>query len=104
MICYASRGTRGAEKNYESTKLECLAVVWAVKWFRYYLIGRHFEVITDHSALKWLFNRPDPSGMYARWIMTLQEYDFTVKFRKGKTNQNADILSKILLSDVQDGV
>src|ERR1700748_910835 len=58
VICYASRGTRGAEKNYESTKLECLAVVWAVKWFRYYLIGRHFEVITDHSVLKWLFNRP----------------------------------------------
>ena len=94
VICYASRGTRGAEQNYESTKLECLAVVWAIKWFRYYLIGRHFEVITDHSALKWLFNKPDPQGLYARWIMTMQEYDFKVQYRKGKKHVNADVISR----------
>jgi hypothetical protein len=95
VICYASRGTRGAEQNYESTKLECLAVVWAIKWFRYYLIGRHFEVITDHSALKWLFNKQDPQGLYARWIMTMQEYDFKVQYRKGKKHVNADVISRI---------
>lgn len=103
VICYASKGTRGAEQNYGATKLECLAVVWAVKWFRYYLIGRHFEVITDHSALKWLFSRPDPHGLYARWILTLQEYDMEVKYRKGKKHQNADTLSRLPRSGAQGG-
>jgi hypothetical protein len=94
VIAYASRGSRGAEKAYESTKMECLAVVWAVKHFRYYLLGRHFILITDHSALKWLFNKKDPQGIYARWVMTLQEYDFEVQFRKGKKHVNADALSR----------
>jgi len=95
VICYASRGTRGAERNYGATQLECLAVVWAVQWFKYYLIGRRFEVVTDHAALKWLFDIKDPSGLFARWIMKLQPYDMVVKYRKGKKHQNADTLSRM---------
>jgi hypothetical protein len=103
-ICFASRGTRGAEQNYGATKLECLAVVWAVKWYRYYLIGRYFEVVTDHTALKWLFSRPDPQGLYARWILTLQEYNMKIKYRKGKKHQNADALSRRPHIGTQGGV
>ena len=54
VIAYASHGTRNAEPNYGATKLECLAVVWAVRKFRHYLIGKKFKLIMDHSALKWL--------------------------------------------------
>ena len=93
VIAYASRGTRGAEKNYGSTQLECLAVVWAVELFRHYLLGRHFTVITDHSALQWLFNINDPSRLHARWIMRMQVYDMTVTYRAGRKHQNVDTLS-----------
>ena len=95
VILYASRGTVGAEKNYEATKLECLAAVWSVKMLRHYLIGRPFDLVTDHAALPWLFHTKDPKGIYARWIMTLQEYQMKVRFRKGKKNQNTDTLSRI---------
>jgi hypothetical protein len=94
VISYASRGTRGAEQNYESCKLECLAVVWAVDKFHYYLAGKHFTIQTDHSALAWLFHTLNPKGIYARWIYRLQEYDCTVKHHSGKTNTNADALSR----------
>ena len=69
VIAYASKGTNDAEANYEATKLECLAVKWAIGHFHHYLIGRHFTLITDHSAFQWLFKRPNPTGIYARWIM-----------------------------------
>ena len=94
VILYQSRTTTRTEKNYGSTKLECLAVVWAIKKLRYYLLGKHFEVITDHSALKWLFEIKDPIGIFARWIADLEEYDVTIKYRKGSANKDADFLSR----------
>ena len=74
--------------------MECLAVVWAIGKLRYYLLGKPFEVVTDHSALQWLFRMKEPHGMYARWIAALQEYNFIVKYRKGTANSNVDALSR----------
>jgi len=48
VVAYTSRSTQGAEQNYDATKLECLAAVWAVKYFRHYLLGREFALITDY--------------------------------------------------------
>ncbi|MGR0272104.1 ribonuclease H family protein, partial [Klebsiella pneumoniae] len=42
-ICYASRQLRGPEKNYSATELELLAVIWATRQFRCYLLGREFN-------------------------------------------------------------
>ena len=54
IITYASRGTRDAEAFYRSIQLECLGIVWAIKHFKHYLIGKKFTLVTDHTALRWL--------------------------------------------------
>ncbi len=51
-IAYASRSLTPAEKNYHTTDLKCLAIIWSVKHFHKYLINRLFKIFTDHSALK----------------------------------------------------
>ena len=51
IICCASRALNKAEKSYPATKLECLAIVWAVTKFHPYLMAMPFEVFTDHYAL-----------------------------------------------------
>ncbi|KAG0848253.1 hypothetical protein G6F17_011811 [Rhizopus arrhizus] len=94
-IIFASRGLKPNEVNYAPTKLECLAVVWAVKLFRPYILGKKFMIITDHSALTGLLKTPNPTGIIARWIVTLSEYDFEIKYRPGRVNESADFLSRL---------
>src|SRR3954464_4195123 len=81
-VLYLSKATNRSERNYGPTQLECLAVVWSIKKLRHYLIGRHFEVIMDHAALKYLMNTKNHVGRMARWVAYLQEYDMEIKYRK----------------------
>jgi RNase H-like domain found in reverse transcriptase/Reverse transcriptase (RNA-dependent DNA polymerase)/Integrase zinc binding domain/Integrase core domain len=93
-IAYASRQLNEHEKNYGITKLEMLAVVWATKFFRCYLYGRRFKVITDHKALLWLDSVKDTSSMLMRWALRLSEFDYVVEHKPGKKHSNADALSR----------
>lgn len=98
-IAYAGRDLTPAERNYSATEREALAVVAGIKKFQSYLYGRHFNVYTDHNALKWLMSVKDPTGRLARWSLLLQQFDFTIHHRSGKSNGNADALSRRPYSD-----
>ena len=93
-IAYAGRDLNSAERNYSATEREALAVVAGIKKFQSYLHGRRFTVHTDHNALKWLMQIKDPTGKLARWSLLLQQFDFTIQHRPGRTNGNADALSR----------
>src|SRR5713226_6869309 len=56
VICYESRKLKDHEKNYATRDLELAAIVHALKMWRHYLMGRIFELITDHCGLKYLFD------------------------------------------------
>lgn len=93
-IAYASKGLNKHELNYTVTEKECLAIVWAIRHFEHYITGRHFTIVTDHYALKWLYTQK-PKGRLARWIMSIQEHDFEIIHKEGKKHRNADALSRI---------
>ena len=64
-VLYARRYLKGAERQYSVTDLEALAVVWAVKTFKLYVMGTRFKVVTDHNALKALVNKALLEGWLA---------------------------------------
>lgn len=94
-VCYASRTLNESEINYSTIEKELLAIVWATKYFRPYLFGRKFKIVTDHKPLQWVMNLKEPNSRLTRWKLKLSEYDFTVIYKKGTSNTNADALSRI---------
>ena len=95
-VSYASRKLLAAERNYASIEKECLALVWAVDKFRYYLYGKEFIIETDHRPLTYLQNFRDKNPRLTRWALSLQPYKFTVVYIPGKDNHGADILSRCI--------
>lgn len=93
-VCYASRTLNPSEINYSVTEKELLAVIWAVRYFRPYIFGRHFKIHTDHKPLKWLENVKEPNSRLVRWKLLLSEYDYEIDYIKGKENSVADALSR----------
>ena len=92
VISYASCVLNKSEWNYSVIQKECLAIVYATKQFRHYLLRRQFQLCTDHAPLQWL-SAQRMEGLLYRWALTLQEYSFTIVYRKGVLNGNTDSLS-----------
>ncbi|KFD60559.1 hypothetical protein M514_27263 [Trichuris suis] len=100
VIAYASRVLRPAERNYSVIEKECLAIVFAVKQFRHYLLGSRFTIHTDHRPLQWL-QEQKMEGKIARWALALQEFDFSVSYCPAKANK-ADPISRRLETDEEE--
>eukprot|EP00775_Hariotina_reticulata_P014908 gene14908-biopygen17250 len=93
LVACASRSLNAAERNYPAWKGEMLAAVWGVRSFRPYLHAREFYLHTDHRPLLWLLTHKAAVGQQMRWILSLQEYRFTLVHRAGVLNP-ADVPSR----------
>ncbi|GJQ97344.1 reverse transcriptase domain-containing protein [Tanacetum coccineum] len=94
-IHYASKTMTEAQIHYTTTEKEMLAVVYAFEKFRPYLVLSKSIVYTDHSALKYLMNKQDAKPRLLWWVLLLQEFDITIRDKKGSENLAADHLSRL---------
>lgn len=94
-ICYASRTLNTSETNYSTIEKELLAIVWATRYFRPYLFGRKFKIVTDHRPLTWIMGLKEPNSKLVRWRLKLEEFEYEIVYKKGTQNTNADALSRI---------
>ena len=97
VIAYASRSVSKAEANYPAHKLEFLALKWAVcEKFHEYLYGsKPFEVFTDNNPLPYVLTSAKLDACGQRWVAKLANYNFSIKYRCGVSNTEADALSRI---------
>ena len=101
-VGFASRTLTQAERNYSHLDKEALAIIFGVKKYHHYLYGRRFVIKTDHKPLTHIFSesRAVPtmaSGRIQRWALTLGAYDYTIRYKPGTSNANADALSRLPL-------
>ena len=95
VIAYGGRALRGAEAQYPTTQLEYLAVVEGIKTYHPYLVDKPFTVVTDHKPLIHSDKFHPNTGRLGRWALYLQDFNFDTIYKSGKTNVNADTLSRV---------
>ena len=97
-IAYHSKSLSHVEQRWNTTELEMYAIVSASrKWSAYCSNKVIFH--TDHQPLKYIRKQKDPRGKIARWIMELENIDYTVEYIPGKENTEADYLSRTVIKD-----
>jgi hypothetical protein len=96
VISYASRSLTKSEKNYPTHKLEFLALKWAVTdKFYDYLFGNKFTVYTDNNPLTYVLSTAKLDTTGHRWLQALSAFDFEIVYKRGKSNIDADALSRL---------
>ena len=96
VIAYASRGLRASERNYPAHKLEFLCLKWSVcDKFHDYLFGNEFHIRTDNNHLTYVLSTAKLDATGHRWVAALSAYNFSITYRSGKLNSNADGLSRL---------
>jgi hypothetical protein len=94
VIAYGSRSCNPAESRYSSFEGELLAAVYFVRLWRQYLYGERFVLESDHQPLKWILTNSKLTGKLARWALMLSEFDFEVKHRAARVDNEMDCLSR----------
>nr|AKD28027.1 pol polyprotein [Glypta fumiferanae] len=94
-LVYAlSRRTSEVESRYHSSKLELLAIIWAITRLRSMLANIHFTVVTDCQALCYLSTQKTLNPQMIRWNNLLSEYDYNIVHREGVKLAHVDALSR----------
>ena len=89
-IAYASRSLKPSERNYHSSRLEFLALKWAVtEKFHDYLYGAKFEVLTDNNPLTYVKTTAKLDATGHRWEAALANYNYDISYRSGRKNTDA---------------
>jgi hypothetical protein len=96
-VSYAARSLTKAEQNYSIIEKELLAVVFALRRFHYYTLGRRIEILTDHQPLlgaaqnALLCDNPRLDRLFDQILA----YDIKWTYVPGKTNYLPDFLSRL---------
>lgn len=94
-IAFISRTLQKREEHLATNEREMLAIVWALDAFKKYLYGTaKVKIFTDHQPLTFAIGNKNSNWKLKRWKERLEEYDYELFYKPGKSNIVADALSR----------
>ena len=107
-VMFASRALTGSERNYQNLERECLATIWDMEKFHYFLYGKKFRLETDQKPLVSIYRKHmvEISPRIKRLIVRSFPYQpFDMQYKKGMEIPLADTLSRVTPTPVEeDGI
>ena len=94
-IAFISKALSAKHQALSAYDKEMFAILFAVKKWHFYLVGRHFIIRTDHQPLKYLVEQKVTTPSQQVWLAQLMSYDFEIVYKKGSENRVADALSRV---------
>ena len=105
-VAFFSRTLSPSERHHSSVEKEACAIVEAVRKWRHYLLGTHFQIITDQRSVSFMFDSKDrgkiKNDKIQRWRVELSPFSYDIIYRPGKENPAADALSRVHCSSVSN--
>ena len=74
-IYYISKKMLAYEEKYSPLEKTCVALVWAIRKLRHYMLAFKVLLIARMDHLKYLMEKPVQDGKTAKWILRLSEFD-----------------------------
>lgn len=99
-ITFISRTLSRTEENYATNEKEMLAVVWALQSLRNFIYGAKLNIFTDHLPLTFTLSPKNNNAKLKRWKSFLEEHDYQMFYKPGKSNVVADALSRIQINSL----
>ena len=97
-VAFFSRSLNKAEKHYHIVEKEALAVVESIRYWKHFLVGKHFKLTTDQRAVSFIFDSKFAGKVkndkILRWRLDLAVFSFDIVYRPGELNVTADALSR----------
>ena len=108
LVMFASRALTGAEKNYQNLEQECLATIWGMEKFHYFLYGKQFTLETDQKPLVAIYKKhmvEISPRIQCLVVRSFPYQPFDVRYHKGVEIPLADALSRVTpLPMEEDGI
>ena len=99
-ITFISRTLSATEENYATNEKEMLAIVWALHTLRNFIYGAKINIHTDHQPLTYALSPQNNNAKLKRWKAFMEEHDYQLFYKPGRSNVVADALSRIQLNSL----
>ena len=103
VIYYISKKMLAYEKKYSPLEKICVALVWATRKLRHYMLAFEVLLIARMDPLKYLMEKPMQDGKTAKWVLLMLEFDIKYVTQKSvKGRAIADHLAHCSLEEVEE--
>ena len=107
LVAFMFRALHGGELHCPAMEKEATSIIEAVRKWAYFLVRKHFTLITDQRSVVFMFDSRRrtkvKNNKVLGWRLKLASFSYTIRYRPGKLNVASDALSRAHCASLSTG-